>query len=328
MKPLGHRVAGVLVGPPHDAEGPLLGLLVEVRDPRLEPPLGLVEPVPAVLRRCTRRSTRRRRRCGLPTAARTSHRHAAQLRHAAAGLPLGLPRDVAVEPEALLALGDERRAPRRTCSSAMSSPQWPRSARSSNRNVSIAPSASGGSFGAREPQLRLDPVGERRVGVGVARRRRRASSRTAASSSLVGGCGTPSSDAGGGAATGRPELAGEHVAQRRRRAASPSVASSGSSSPSRDSNELHQLAGRLLRRRSRASRASLTSHAASRPSLPAGVVEDALEERRRLRAAVARRRAREVLVGDRARGRASRRSTPSVYFWRRTFRASRLSCGS
>ena len=40
---VGHRVAGVLVGASNDAERALLGLLVEVRDPRLEAPLRLVE---------------------------------------------------------------------------------------------------------------------------------------------------------------------------------------------------------------------------------------------------------------------------------------------
>ena len=113
---LGHRVAGVLVGAPDDAERALLGLLVEVRDPGLEAALGLVEAEPAVLRRVgvePRGGVAR----GLADGRSHLHRDAAQLGHAASGLPLGLPLDVTVKPEALLSRPRRARAPRRTCRS-------------------------------------------------------------------------------------------------------------------------------------------------------------------------------------------------------------------
>ena len=105
MKPSAMALAGVLVDAPNDAERALLGLLVEVGYPRLQAALRLIEPEPAVLGGVGV-DPRIGVAAGFPTAARTTA-EAAQLGHAAAGLPLGLPSDVAVKPEAVLPLADD-----------------------------------------------------------------------------------------------------------------------------------------------------------------------------------------------------------------------------
>ena len=104
---LGHRVAGVLVGASNDAKRALLRLLVEVRDPRLEPALRLVEPEPAVLGGVGVDPGVGIAR-GLADGRSALPPRRSQLRHAAARFPLGLPPDVSVKPEAVLALADER----------------------------------------------------------------------------------------------------------------------------------------------------------------------------------------------------------------------------
>ena len=146
---LGHRVAGVLVGAPNDAERALLGLLVEVRDPGLEATLRLVETVPAVLRGVgVDPSTR-----PLPafvTAARTAIATApssAMRRHAShwAFRPTSRSSQKLCSRSLTMASASSNRC------AAMRSPQCARSARSSKRNVSMDPRASAGSFAVRSP---------------------------------------------------------------------------------------------------------------------------------------------------------------------------------
>src|SRR5205823_4254324 len=71
-----------------------------------KPPLRLVHPVPAVVRR-VRVDPRRWAVAHLRHRGAHDDRRATELRHATAGFPLRLPRDVAIQPEAALALDNQ-----------------------------------------------------------------------------------------------------------------------------------------------------------------------------------------------------------------------------
>ena len=93
--------------PSNDAERTLLRIVVEIRDPCLETPLSLVHAEPTVLGRVSL-DPGLRVAAGLADGSSHSNAQASQLRHATAGLPLGLAPDIAIKPEAVLPPTDDR----------------------------------------------------------------------------------------------------------------------------------------------------------------------------------------------------------------------------